>query len=659
MRTLTLLLALGACGVDPVHENGATQPGEPTPHPVDPGATAHPTESPLAEPLMLRAVPSAMVDLVGEIHGPSAIVRHGETSLVADADRSTLLRSAGPPLLIGEEPHRLLAVGSHLFVTLRGAGEVVRLDRVEDEWVEGARAQVGAEPWSLVLDEARSTLWVSLSMEDAVVALDPATLQERARVAVPDEPRGVLAHPEGGILVTSARAPSWHRVEVDGTVESHELPERRRFESEGCPTHNLVPRITGDPVLDEAGERIIIPTLYADTLVTPLELPQRPDGRPIAAEDADCREVPPVPEADQMYGVPADVERPARVDRINSALVIASLGEDSARVVHLGTNARVACGDNVLRSQPSALALVDAEHVAVAHEGTGHVQVVGLAPTERFEGGFEVGGGLATCATVGTHALTLEGSTLYGWSFVSRELMAWTYDADTHAPSAKTELGQYPSPLPADVQRGRRLFFEAGSSAMSARNSGVSCSTCHLDARSDSRTWMLPEGPRQTPSLAGMVSLTAPITWSGEVQTVAQEALRTSTDRMGGHDRLPAEYAAIEAFVDATRDVVAPALDPERVEEGRVLFHDATVGCATCHVGDRGTDNTNHAVLGFEESTNTPTLTGVFATAPYLHDGSAPTLRAVLERARDGSMGDTSGLDEDQMASLELYTRSL
>ena len=57
------------------------------------------------------------------------------------------------------------------------------------------------------------------------------------------------------------------------------------------------------------------------------------------------------------------------------------------------------------------------------------------------------------------------------------------------------------------------------------------------------------------------------------------------------------------------------------------------------------------------ERIGVPALRGVAATAPYLHDGSAETLRDVLERSRDGSMGDTSSLDEREMKALEAWVK--
>jgi cytochrome c peroxidase len=91
------------------------------------------------------------------------------------------------------------------------------------------------------------------------------------------------------------------------------------------------------------------------------------------------------------------------------------------------------------------------------------------------------------------------------------------------------------------------------------------------------------------------------------------------------------------------------------VEAGRLVFERGDVGCVTCHDGPHLTDNARHDVLGV--AVNTPRLVGVAATAPYFHDGSAPTLEAVLDHAEDGAMGATGGLSTSEREALVAYLR--
>ena len=113
------------------------------------------------------------------------------------------------------------------------------------------------------------------------------------------------------------------------------------------------------------------------------------------------------------------------------------------------------------------------------------------------------------------------------------------------APASKIVVGE--EVLPADVALGRRLFYSAITPQMTDGLGGVSCSTCHFDGRNDGLTWQLLDGPRQTPSLAGEVSLTAPVTWTGNVAGVADEAALTSEERMNGTGLSAVEESAIAA----------------------------------------------------------------------------------------------------------------
>jgi cytochrome c peroxidase len=55
-----------------------------------------------------------------------------------------------------------------------------------------------------------------------------------------------------------------------------------------------------------------------------------------------------------------------------------------------------------------------------------------------------------------------------------------------------------------------------------------------------------------------------------------------------------------------------------------------------------------------------PTLLDLWATAPYLHDGSAPTLRAVLvDRNLDGRHSDLSALSDADLDDLVAFLLSL
>jgi hypothetical protein len=107
---------------------------------------------------------------------------------------------------------------------------------------------------------------------------------------------------------------------------------------------------------------------------------------------------------------------------------------------------------------------------------------------------------------------------------------------------------------------------------------------------------------------------------------------------------------------------------------GKALFEAPAVGCATCHAGAEKTDSalnvfhnvgTQTAASGMRRGQtligfDTPTLLGAWATAPYLHDGSAATLLDVLTTKNVGNQhGATSQLTATEQAQLVAYLQQL
>ncbi|MEI4902565.1 c-type cytochrome, partial [Klebsiella pneumoniae] len=79
--------------------------------------------------------------------------------------------------------------------------------------------------------------------------------------------------------------------------------------------------------------------------------------------------------------------------------------------------------------------------------------------------------------------------------------------------------------------------------------------------------------------------------------------------------------------------------DRSAVARGEALFRSAAVGCASCHSGAKLTDRQGHNLARDLPESDTPSLIGVAASAPYFHDGSAASLDAVL-----GERGSVHGM---------------
>ena len=133
-----------------------------------------------------------------------------------------------------------------------------------------------------------------------------------------------------------------------------------------------------------------------------------------------------------------------------------------------------------------------------------------------------------------------------------------------------------------------------------------------------------------------------------------------------------AELDALAAFVESLQPKPSPFRHPDgtlppEAERGQAVFERADVGCADCHVPplfsdlrvhDIGTGNGPGELLG--PGFDTPSLRGVWHTAPYLHDGRASTLQEVFITHNPANQhGHTSHLSEAELHDLVAFLLSL
>lgn len=188
--------------------------------------------------------------------------------------------------------------------------------------------------------------------------------------------------------------------------------------------------------------------------------------------------------------------------------------------------------------------------------------------------------------------------------------------------------------------------------------SAIACASCHPEAGEDGHVWRLPEGPRRTPSLRGGLIGTEPFHWSGDQQTMGTLLADVLVKRMGGDSPSAARGAAALKWLDAQPKLPAPRLDGSAVARGKALFAAPAIGCASCHAGELGTNNTN-ANVGTELSLQVPRLVELAYRAPFFHDGRVPTLAARFTAVGGGDAhGHVSQLKSDEVADLVAYLKS-
>ncbi|MBW3538651.1 MAG: c-type cytochrome [Planctomycetes bacterium] len=280
-----------------------------------------------------------------------------------------------------------------------------------------------------------------------------------------------------------------------------------------------------------------------------------------------------------------------------------------------------------------------------------------------------------------------DGNTFYVYNALDFNVVA--YDAKQLRPVASVSVCD--CPLDEDVLAGKRLFYSALQPMVSRR--WISCSSCHPDGDADGRTWHNPEGLRNTQSLAGM-AWTHPIHWSADRDEVQdfEHTIRGPlmqgrglirgklNDSLAEPNReLSAELDAVAAYANSHAFPLSPHAKgglSAAAHRGRELFFSKETRCATCHAGPLYTDSRPDAggefVLhdvgtgGDDPSEkmgpkyDTPTLLGVYRTAPYLHHGRAVTLRDVLTTCNAGDRhGKTSHLSDAELDDLVEFLKSL
>jgi mono/diheme cytochrome c family protein len=215
--------------------------------------------------------------------------------------------------------------------------------------------------------------------------------------------------------------------------------------------------------------------------------------------------------------------------------------------------------------------------------------------------------------------------------------------------------------LPANVERGRALFFRAGDARIAA--DGRACASCHIDGEADGLVWKTPRGPRSTPVLASRLDRDGPFGWKGESLDLTEHVRKTIRRNLSGKGLASNDMGDMVAFLRwQPSDRPHPALrcDDSRdplVARGKAVFESPVTGCAECHGGDLYTDEDRHRV-GSGGAFVTPALVGLARSAPYFHDGRYRTLEDLLSRT-SGRMGSSKDLSPDDRAALVAFLHSI
>jgi len=282
-----------------------------------------------------------------------------------------------------------------------------------------------------------------------------------------------------------------------------------------------------------------------------------------------------------------------------------------------------------------------------------------------------------------------DGERLWVLAEADRELLEYDLTDRVNSPlPTRRFVAIADEPFTEQQLRGLQIFHDAADTRL-AKDGYIACASCHPDGRDDGLVWDFSgrgEGLRNTTSLEGRMGLgMGPLHWTGNFDEVqdfehdirhgnAGTGLLTDAQFDAAGGPLGTPLAGLSEDLDALsaylatfdRTPTSPAFLTTSSPQA-ALF--AERGCDTCHAGPLYTDSApgiRHDVGTAQEGSgerlgelldgfDTPTLLGAWATAPYLHDGSASTLADAIS----AHVLDDEPLTDDELAALVRFVESL
>ena len=573
-------------------------------------------------------------------------VANPDSNTVAVIDTASNARVA--EVAVGTSPRTVaIAPDGRIWVANKGSSTISIVSPATLAVVATVALPAAAQPHGLAFAPGGSA-FVALEASGRLLKLDPASGAVQATLAVGANPRHVSASANGALVLVSRFITNPLPGEGTATVDTSTAGAEVVAVNAGPMTLNRTIVLRHSDKVDNENQGAGIPNYLAAAAISPdgtrAWVPSKQDN---------------IRRGSLRGSQPLDFQNTVRA--ISSRIDMTTLAEDHAsRIDHDNSSLGTAAAYH-----PSGA------YLFVALETSRQVAVV-----DAFRGRellkFDVGRAPQALA------VSVDGTRLYVQNFMDR-----TASVVDLGPLVREGLPQFPAlatvgttgveRLSAQVLLGKRLFYDARDPRL-ARDSYMSCASCHSDAGHDGRTWDFThfgEGLRNTPALAGRAGMAQGfVHWSANFDEV-QDFEGQIRAFAGGTGLMPdAQFNAgsrntplgdRKAGLSADLDALAAYLgslttferSPNRNADGtltaaaiagRTVFTNAN--CASCHTGTgftiSGDASTLRNIGTLKPSSggrlgatligiDVPTLRDVWATAPYLHDGSAPTLAAAVQ----------------------------
>lgn len=296
------------------------------------------------------------------------------------------------------------------------------------------------------------------------------------------------------------------------------------------------------------------------------------------------------------------------------------------------------------------------EKLYVLHPSAGHVSLLDRHDQEILGSILNVGVG-----SLGM-ALSPDGSTLYVHAWLDRKVRAYNVMSVDSALLWEGLLSS-DEPLEEEILLGKRIFHSAADTRIT-RSQYIACTHCHPDGTHDGQTWDFTdrgEGLRNTTSLMGRGAMAmGPLHWTGNFDEF-QDFESDMRFHFGGSGYLDDDTFAeceqslgppkaglsedLDALAIYLESLPLPSKSPDSSDSANSEVFEQ-LGCDECHpaplftdsdlntftrhnVGTLG-DGSGHRMGELLDGLDTPTLIGLWNSAPYLHDGSARTITEAI-----------------------------
>jgi YVTN family beta-propeller protein len=578
--------------------------------------------------------------------------------------------------------------GKELWVACEVSSTVVIVDTARARKI--AEVPVGGQPTAVCFTPDGKRAFVSNRLDDSVSVLEVATRKVVATLEVGNQPHGVLADRQGKYLYVLNTS-----IDNISVFDLATLKEVKRLAASRSPW-SLAQSPDGRSIL----------VSHALSRFVPDRTPSMSEVTVIDAQRATVEDRLVVPGANLLQGVawhPSGEFALVTLLRTKNLVPMTRINRGWTITNGLGILWRDGTVDQVLLDQndlycpdPTDICITpDGKYALVTSSSSDHVAVVDLdkliamlkAATPRQRERIIPNHLGKSAEFIIKHIRTdnsphgivcsADGATAYVASTLDD--VVTVIDLNKLETVGRIELGA--SKDLTQRRRGEKLF----NSANITFRRQFSCHTCHPDGHVDGLAYDIEDdgigmGPLDNRSLRG-INDTAPFKWSGINPSLKRQCgarLAVFITRLAPFDpaqlddlhtylctipRPPNRYRKLGAPLNEAQRRGKAIYERTRTNDGRAI--PVNNRCVTCHCPPLLTDGKVHDVgtrfaYDTEGKFDTPHLQNIYDSAPYLHNGIAPTLEEIWTRYNPyDKHGVTNDMTKDQLNDLVEYLKTL